>query len=173
MTSLIDENGNPVRNTDAPPFSDEEGQMEGLWEDHEAIEEGLLEGKWPIQQSASMLRREAVESIGGYNERFATNQDHDLFLKLAEVEGLANLQTTVVKYRRHQKQITAGQPGRNFEVKYRKAKIRREAYQRRGRPLPEELRLTSLAGIFFRRVLSETALWPYAQRTWSALRRTG
>lgn len=173
QVTLIDQNGSPVRNTDIPPFSDGEGHVEGLWEDHRAIEKSLLEGEWPIQQSASMLRREAVESVGGYDERFATNQDHDLFLKLAEVGQLANLQRTVVKYRRHRTQITANQPGRNFAVKYRKAKIRREAYQRRGRPLPDELRLPSVAGILFRRLLSKTALWPYVQSAWSALRGTG
>ena len=167
---LIDKNGRPVRNANSPPYSDDEGRMKGLWEDHELIEKDLLEGEWPIQQSASMLRRDAVEQIGGYDERFATNQDHDLFLKLAEVGRLANLQETVVKYRRHPEQVTADQSGRNFEIEYRKAKIRREAYLRRDCPLPDELRLTSLVGLLLRRGLSKTALWPYIQTAWGTFR---
>ena len=167
---LIDDNGRPVRNSESPPYSDREGWMKGLWMDHKLIEKDLLAGEWPIQQSASMLRRDAVEDIGGYDERFPTNQDHDLFLKLAEVGRLANLQETVVKYRRHPEQVTADQSGRNFEIEYRKAKIRREAYLRRDCPLPDELRLTSLVGLLLRRGLSKTALWPYIQTAWGTFR---
>jgi GT2 family glycosyltransferase len=146
--------------------------MKGLKQDHRSIENELLDGGWPLLQPAVTMRREAVEDVGGYDERFEQNQDHDLFLKLAEVGRLSNLSSTVLKYRRHSEQATAQQSGRNFAAKYRKAKIRREAYLRRGRPLPDELRLTSLAGLLVRRGLSKTALWPYIQRTWGVLRRT-
>jgi len=170
---LINEEGEPIRCSGASPGSDGRGRMKGLKQDHRSIENELLDGGWPLLQPAVTMRREAVEDVGGYDERFEQNQDHDLFLKLAEVGRLSNLSSTVLKYRRHSEQATAQQSGRNFAAKYRKAKIRREAYLRRCHPLPDELRLTSLVGLLLRRGLSKTAMWPYVQRAWSALRRTG
>jgi len=163
---LINEEGEPIRCSGASPGSDGKGRMKGLKQDHRSIENELLDGGWPLLQPAVTMRREAVEDVGGYDERFEQNQDHDLFLKLAEVGRLSNLSSTVLKYRRHSEQATAQQSGRNFAAKYRKAIIRREAYLRRDRPLPEELRLTSLMGILLRRFLSSTPFWPYAQRMW-------
>ena len=168
---LIDENGEPIRNSSSPPFSDDDGQMEGLPEGHHAIEKALLEGRWPLLHPAVMMQRAAVEGVGGYDERFRANQDHDLFLKLAEHGRLANLPTTILKYRRHRRQITADRSGRNFTSKYRKARIRREAYQRRDLPLPEDLHLTKLAGLLLRRELSKTSLWTLLQRMWGSLQR--
>ena len=166
---VVDENGAPVRHSDSPPCSGEGGEMKALYQDHESIEKELLEGTWPILHPASMLRREAVEAVGGYDERFATNQDHDLFLKLAELGRLANLSATVLKYRRHSGQLSSSQSGCNFASKYRKAWIRREAYQRRGLSLPQDVQWSSLVGLLLRRELSETALWPYVQKTWGLL----
>jgi len=170
---IIDENGRPVVNRSEPPYSDETGQMEGLWADHASIEKGLLEGAWPILHTATMMRREAVEVVGGYDERFTANQDHDLFLKLAEVGQLANMQDTVVKYRRHGSQVTAQPEGRNFSAAHRLKKIRREAHERRGLPLPPELSWTSLAGTALRRELSKTTMWPHVQKAWGVIRSGG
>jgi glycosyltransferase involved in cell wall biosynthesis len=173
QVAIIDERGRPLVNRSEPPYTDQAGHMEGLWDDHASIEKGLLEGKWPILQSAIMMRREAVEIVGGYDERFATNQDHDLFLKLAEVGQLANIPDTVVKYRRHESQVTAQSDGRNFSAAYRLKKIRREAHQRRGLPLPPELSRASLAGTALRREFSKSALWPYIQKAWGVIRSSG
>ena len=168
---LIDENGEPIRNSTSPPFSDDDGQMEGLLEEHRAIEKALLEGEWPLVHPAVMMRRAVVEGAGGYDERFQANQDHDLFLRLAEHGRLANLPTMVLKYRRHRRQVTAERSGRNFASKYRKTKIRREAHQRRGLPLPEDLRLSALGRLLLRRELSKTPLWSLIQNVWGALRK--
>lgn len=167
---LINEEGQRVRGSDAVPQSDEEGHMEGLKQDHRPIEKGLLDGEWPILQPAVTMRLKAVEAVGGYDERFEGNQDHDLFLKLAEEGRLANLPSTVLKYRRHGEQATAHQPGRNFAGKYRKAIIRREAYLRRDLPVPEDLYWTSIMGLWLRRELSQTPLWSSLQRAWRILK---
>jgi hypothetical protein len=46
-----------------------------------------------------MLRRCAVEQIGGYDLAFETAQDLDLWLRLAECGTLANLPETLLDYR--------------------------------------------------------------------------
>lgn len=167
---LINEHGHPIENSTEPAFSDGKGRMEGLWTDHASIERGLLDGAWPMLQSAVMMRREAIEAVGGYDERFVTNQDHDLFLRLAEKGKLTNLPETVVKYRRHGDQITAQSPGRNFSVTLRMKKIRREAYQRRDQPLPGELQWPSIASTALRKELSKTELWPHIRKVWDMVR---
>jgi len=68
---------------------------------HEQIDELLMKAKWPIVHPSVMMRTDAVKQIGGYDERYRTNQDHDLFLRLAEVGKLANLQEVLLLYRQH------------------------------------------------------------------------
>ena len=89
----------------------------------------LLRKGWPIVHPAVMMRRNAVMEIGGYNEACATNQHHDLFLRLAEHGRLANLPQTLLKYRQHFDSISLAkftQQGNTVEA------IVRAAHQRRG-----------------------------------------
>lgn len=48
-----------------------------------------------------MFRRDTVNAIGGYDERFTTTQDLDLFIRLAEQGGVCNLPETLLKWRQH------------------------------------------------------------------------
>lgn len=130
---LINAEGRPICNNSMPP-SGPEGNMRRLVRTHQAIEDALLKQQWPLVHPAVMVRRQALLDIGGYNEWYRTNQDADLFLRLAEVGKLFNLDTTVLEYRRHGGQTTA-----NRSSQWRLKLIRRHAFQRRGRSLPHEL----------------------------------
>jgi glycosyltransferase involved in cell wall biosynthesis len=112
------------------------GLKPGLILEHEKIDADLLRKGWPIVHPAAMMRRSAVMEIGGYNEAYATNQDHDLFLRLAEHGRLANLPAMLLKYRQHFDSISLAkftQQGDTVEA------IVRAAYQRRGLVAPDAL----------------------------------
>lgn len=53
-----------------------------------------------------MMRRSALEAVGGYNEQFKTAQDRDLWLRLAERYSLANLAQPLYKLRMHAASVT-------------------------------------------------------------------
>jgi glycosyltransferase involved in cell wall biosynthesis len=75
---------------------------------HDDIDRSLLYGGWPIVHPVTMFRRSAFERIGGYvDENIGTLEDHDLFIKLAEVGRVANLADVLLRYRRHVKSVTA------------------------------------------------------------------
>jgi glycosyltransferase involved in cell wall biosynthesis len=75
--------------------------------DHEEIDALLLRMSWPIVHPAVMMRTDALRKVGGYDTRYRTNQDHDLFLRLAEVGRLANLPEVLLNYRQHFQSIGA------------------------------------------------------------------
>lgn len=54
-----------------------------------------------LYNPAVMMRRAAVEQVGGYRDGFAPAEDLDLFLRLAEVGELANLPEVLTHYRQH------------------------------------------------------------------------
>jgi glycosyltransferase involved in cell wall biosynthesis len=53
----------------------------------------------PIAQSAVMLRRSALETVGQYDPRYPRCQDYDLWLRLASRFPLANLDEPLIGYR--------------------------------------------------------------------------
>lgn len=75
--------------------------------DHEEIDASLMRMSWPLVHPAVMMRAEALRKIGGYDPQYKTNQDHDLFLRLAEVGRLANLDEVLLQYRQHFQSIGA------------------------------------------------------------------
>ena len=48
-----------------------------------------------------IMRKVAVESVGGYRSSFVHAEDIDIFLRLGEVGFLANLPETLLEYRQH------------------------------------------------------------------------
>jgi len=121
---FIDPEGNPIN------------LKPGLMMTHEEIDTALLRKGWPVVHPAVMMRRDAVLAIGGYSETYPTNQDHDLFLRLAEHGKLANLPDVLLQYRQHFQSITLAkskQQGDMIEA------ILREAYPRRGLTMPTGL----------------------------------
>lgn len=86
---LIDPDGDPLY------------EMEDIPEAHEQIDRMLLEARWAIVHPTVMMRREAVTRVGGYGDDLVPVEDHDLFLRLAEIGRLANLPDVLLHYRRH------------------------------------------------------------------------
>lgn len=59
----------------------------------------------PLAQSATMLRKEAVDDIGIYDERFKRVQDHEYFLRMLKHGWeIANIQEALTEYRIHKKE---------------------------------------------------------------------
>ena len=116
---LIDPDGAPICEKKDVPLS------------HEQIDQQLLEMRWPIVHPAVMIRGSALKQIGGYDERYRTNQDHDLFLRLAEIGCLANLPDILLDYRqRFDSLVFKALASRNTVP----LEIHRAALQRRGLP---------------------------------------
>jgi glycosyltransferase involved in cell wall biosynthesis len=74
---------------------------------HEEIDVALLTAGWPIVHPTTVLRSRAVAQLGGYCSDFRAAQDHDLFLRLAEVGQLHNLPIQLLRYRRHPDSLTS------------------------------------------------------------------
>jgi glycosyltransferase involved in cell wall biosynthesis len=66
--------------------------------EHQAIQERLKE-KNSFAHGSVMIRREALDQVGGYREAFRLAQDYDLWLRLAEQYQVANLPETLYKMR--------------------------------------------------------------------------
>jgi hypothetical protein len=104
---------------------------------HEEIDAELLGsgGGWAIVQPSAMMRAGAVRKVGAYRGRHNVSEDQDLFLRLAEVGRVANLPEPLLLYRRHYQSVMHTQWRQREEVKER---IVREAYERRGLPMPAD-----------------------------------
>jgi glycosyltransferase involved in cell wall biosynthesis len=123
--TMIDPEGRPI--CDKP----------GMPETHEQIDSLLLEMKWPLVHPAVMVRAGAIAKIGGYNECYRTVEDHDLFLRLAEVGKLANLKDVLLLYRQHFKSAVHT----TVELQRRTLmEIVTRACARRGIPVPESVK---------------------------------
>jgi len=77
---------------------------------HEAIDEELLSGNaGAIANAGAMFRRSSALQIGGYAAHLTTTgEDHDLWLRLAEVGRLANLPGVLMRYRVHESNVSVG-----------------------------------------------------------------
>jgi hypothetical protein len=93
------------------------------------IQAKAVVGHAPLFHPAAMIRRAALERIGGYRHEFWPAEDLDLWLRLGEVGALANLRGPVLRYRLHGASVSGTQ------VERQRAAARRcceSAWQRRG-----------------------------------------
>ena len=104
---------------------------------HAEIDAQLLtcHGGWALVQPSVMMRTDALRAVGGYRGAYNVSEDHDLFVRLAERGEVANLPEPLLRYRRHYASVTHTQFGDRAKVK---EQIIREAYARRGRPMPAD-----------------------------------
>ncbi|HSU65600.1 MAG TPA: glycosyltransferase [Tepidisphaeraceae bacterium] len=108
---------------------------------HDEIDAELLRGSgWAMPQPVAMIRREPVMKLGGYRSEYLWVEDLDLFLRLAEVGRLANLPDYLVKYRNHTRSTNHRRPQLQLELSHR---CILETYQRRGLPVPDNVRQIS------------------------------
>ncbi|MEM7682925.1 MAG: glycosyltransferase family 2 protein [Planctomycetota bacterium] len=69
--------------------------------DNEKIQSMLLGGHCAVWHTGSILRRSAVDKVGGYSTDLRYAIDLDLWLRLGEVGPLANLPESLQRYRMH------------------------------------------------------------------------
>lgn len=67
---------------------------------------------------AVMMRRKAALEAGGYKTAFLYAEDYELWLRMMQVGRVANLRTTVLKYRLHAEQISASRSAEMAEATY-------------------------------------------------------
>lgn len=65
---------------------------------HEELDAMLMSGKVPLMHPTVMMRRSALSAVGGY-QSLPICEDYDLWLRLAEIGTLANLNDVLLKYR--------------------------------------------------------------------------
>jgi GT2 family glycosyltransferase len=93
------------------------------------IQQALLSGQTIINHPCAMIRRVALQQIGGYDEAMRTVEDLDMLLRLGEVGLLANLPETVLRYRFHMQSVSA----KHSELQSQMIQVAcRSAWQRRG-----------------------------------------
>jgi glycosyltransferase involved in cell wall biosynthesis len=68
---------------------------------HDRIDWAHLHHRWPMVHPSVMVRRDAVNAVGGYRDKYEWLEDLDLFLRLAEVGKLASLPDVLLHYRLH------------------------------------------------------------------------
>lgn len=71
---------------------------------HEEITNYFLTGQ-PIQHSTALIRRTALEAVNGYNEKINFLYDRDLFIRLAAIGKLHNLDKVLIHLGRHNDQF--------------------------------------------------------------------
>lgn len=77
-----------------------------LPQEDQEIQAQLLAGYGGMHHPCLMIRRSAMEQVGGYTETMTNGSDIDLCLKLGEVGKLYNFQKPVLKYRVHAQSLT-------------------------------------------------------------------
>ena len=87
-------------------------QVDGRLFTHEEIDQGLLDGHGgSLGSDTAMFRKHTALAVGGYEDKLsATGEDHDLWLRLAEVGRIANLPDVLNRYRVHDTNVSLG-PG--------------------------------------------------------------
>jgi glycosyltransferase involved in cell wall biosynthesis len=93
------------------------------------IQQLALIGQTPINHPSTLIRRDALLRVGGYDESMYPSEDLDVWLKLGEIGKLANLQETVLKYRQHDKSISEIQ---QIEQTQKRQECCENAWKRRG-----------------------------------------
>jgi glycosyltransferase involved in cell wall biosynthesis len=86
---------------------------------HDEIMERLLNGLFAISHPGCMFRRDCIRKIGGYREELSPAEDLDLFLRLGEQGRLHNLESVLLKYRRHESSVGYAQRSRQIESTFR------------------------------------------------------
>jgi len=66
----------------------------------------------PFQHGSVLLRREAIEAIGGYRADYGANEDYDLWRRLARSWELACVPEVLYRYRVHPGAVTQTDPER-------------------------------------------------------------
>jgi glycosyltransferase involved in cell wall biosynthesis len=70
------------------------------------IKAALLQGGCPLWHPAVIMRTRTFLAVGGYRKVVVDAEDLDLWLRIADHHQLANIDAVVLKYRRHDGQVS-------------------------------------------------------------------
>lgn len=93
------------------------------------IQQAALSGFTPICHPTAMMRKWAVDAVGGYDKRYYPGEDLDLWLRMGEIGELDNLSETVLRYRYHDASTSALNHERQLDSMRRSCE---SAWRRRG-----------------------------------------
>lgn len=119
-------------------FVDSEGENICNWKsplDHDGIDGWHIAGTGgAIVFPSSVMLKQAVVAVGGFIEELTGAEDLDLFLKLAEIGKIANIDDVLYKYRQHLKSISHTHSEKIKQDNYNAIK---QACARRGLATPD------------------------------------
>jgi glycosyltransferase involved in cell wall biosynthesis len=119
-------------------FMDSEGVDICNWKtplDHKDIDACHITGNGgAIVFPSSVMLKKAVINVGGFVEELTGAEDLDLFLKLAEIGKIANIDNSLYKYRLHLKSISHTQ---SDKIKQDNYSVIKHACSRRGLEMPK------------------------------------
>ena len=102
---IIDPDGFPIGFTQ-PPLTHEDIEQTHLQVDENTV----------ICHPSLLARKSALLAINGYRESLETAEDRDLYLRLALIGKLANINQSLLKYRRHFKTVSHTKRKRQIEL---------------------------------------------------------
>jgi glycosyltransferase involved in cell wall biosynthesis len=104
---------------------------------HEEIDSALMVARGQMVYHPSVIiRRQPLLEVGSYREEFETVEDLDLFLRLAEVGRIVNLEEPLLKYREHTGKVGHVRAAKQAETVQL---VLEAAYHRRGRAFSREI----------------------------------
>lgn len=103
---------------------------------HEDIDRKLMNAQSCVFHPAVIFRKQLALDLGGYRKEYEFAEDMDMWLRMAEVGRIANIDKPLLKYREHFKKIGHVQAARQSELTRR---LLEEAYQRRGLTPPDSV----------------------------------
>lgn len=109
-------------------------------ETKDEIESALMQGCGAVPHPTAMIRRTSLLDVGGYDESLRYAQDLDLWLRLSEIGGLANVETVLLRYRVHENAVTSKKRKEQLACAIQALK---QAHNRRGLEFQEETILES------------------------------
>ena len=125
-----------------------------------AIRDVMWRASSPLAHGSVLMRREAVDEVGGYRPEFHYAQDLDLWLRVAEQHGIENIPEYLYSWRLPK---SGGAPEKRFQQK-RFAELAVECAQARraGRPEPLDLVrdvINTSPGVLWRAGFRAKAAW--------------
>jgi hypothetical protein len=98
-------------------------------EDDATLQNRCLAGATPICQPVAMIRRTAMEKVGGYDPQAPQAEDLDMWLRLGEIGTLTALPQVLLRYRQHADSISEMRADEQARcIRY----VCEKAYARRG-----------------------------------------
>jgi GT2 family glycosyltransferase len=74
---------------------------------HDDIDERNLRGTTCLVHPTVMIRKQAFDTVGGYDANYPASEDQELWLRLAEIGQIANLPDVLLDYRIHGDSVSA------------------------------------------------------------------